>query len=131
MLRLSGADNGGAAASFGPRVPQDTPTLHAQDGSKRSGHSNAYMYGMFNSKRIVLFDTLLAMKDEQVVAVLAHELGAWAPLRVLPPAPVPLCVLQGSGRRCTHQGPNPFSGHQDKARVSIAAHPHPAPAHPS
>ncbi|KAK2187946.1 hypothetical protein NP493_149g03019 [Ridgeia piscesae] len=29
------------------------------DGSKRSSHSNAYFYGFFKNKRIVLFDTLL------------------------------------------------------------------------
>ena len=28
-------------------------------GSKRSVHSNAYMYGFYKSKRIVLFDTLI------------------------------------------------------------------------
>lgn len=28
-------------------------------GSKRSAHSNAYMYGFYKSKRIVLFDTLI------------------------------------------------------------------------
>lgn len=36
----------------------------------------AYMYGMFKNKRIVLFDTLIEQcSEEQVVAVLAHELG--------------------------------------------------------
>lgn len=50
--------------------------LFVVDGSRRSAHSNAYMYGFFNNKRIVLFDTLLEQCDEaQVVAVLAHELG--------------------------------------------------------
>lgn len=29
------------------------------DGSRRSAHSNAYFYGMFKNKRIVLFDTLI------------------------------------------------------------------------
>lgn len=29
-------------------------------GSKRSAHSNAYMYGIWNNKRIVLYDTLLS-----------------------------------------------------------------------
>jgi len=29
------------------------------DGSKRSGHSNAYQYGFGKIKKIVLFDTLL------------------------------------------------------------------------
>lgn len=34
------------------------------------------MYGFFNNKRIVLYDTLIAQcSEEQVVAVLAHELG--------------------------------------------------------
>lgn len=33
--------------------------LFVVDGSTRSGHSNAYLYGFFNNKRIVLYDTLL------------------------------------------------------------------------
>lgn len=28
-------------------------------GSRRSAHSNAYMYGFYKTKRIVLFDTLI------------------------------------------------------------------------
>ena len=32
-------------------------------GSKRSSHSNAYFYGFFNFKRIVLFDTLLSESE--------------------------------------------------------------------
>uniref|UniRef100_A0A915CQV8 Ste24 endopeptidase n=1 Tax=Ditylenchus dipsaci TaxID=166011 RepID=A0A915CQV8_9BILA len=84
-------------------------------GSKRSSHSNAYMYGFWNSKRIVLYDTLLSqewneklkpifepdqyessgsesgseagseisenqdkgLSDDEVMAVLHHELGHW------------------------------------------------------
>lgn len=34
--------------------------IYVVEGSKRSSHSNAYFYGFFNNKRIVLFDTLLA-----------------------------------------------------------------------
>ncbi|GAX75985.1 hypothetical protein CEUSTIGMA_g3428.t1 [Chlamydomonas eustigma] len=52
--------------------------LFKVDGSKRSAHSNAYMYGFWKNKRIVLYDTLLNhCSEEQVVAVLAHELGHW------------------------------------------------------
>ncbi|GLC34010.1 hypothetical protein PLESTB_000828300 [Pleodorina starrii] len=52
--------------------------LYRMDGSRRSAHSNAYMYGFFNNKRIVLYDTLIQQcSEEQVVAVLAHELGHW------------------------------------------------------
>ena len=42
--------------------------IYIVEGSKRSSHSNAYFYGFFKNKRIVLFDTLLAdnpvKKDE-------------------------------------------------------------------
>ncbi|KAL3276671.1 hypothetical protein HHI36_012041 [Cryptolaemus montrouzieri] len=57
--------------------------LYVVEGSKRSSHSNAYFYGLFNSKRIVLFDTLLAKGDgsgcenDEILAVLSHELGHW------------------------------------------------------
>ncbi|KAF4524485.1 hypothetical protein B566_EDAN013100 [Ephemera danica] len=93
--------------------------LYVVEGSKRSVHSNAYFYGFFKNKRIVLFDTLLAdyskpaeeseekllekeseekllekdgeksaeeekpaeekkgCSNEEVLAVLAHELGHW------------------------------------------------------
>merc|ERR1719422_1000241 len=77
--------------------------LFVVEGSKRSSHSNAYFYGFFKFKRIVLFDTLLEegereklkteedKKDEddkdekiktgcnnnEIVAVLGHELGHW------------------------------------------------------
>ncbi|KAJ2994140.1 CAAX prenyl protease 1 [Globomyces sp. JEL0801] len=52
--------------------------VYVVDGSKRSGHSNAYFYGFFGNKRIVIFDTLLKQcNEEEVIAVLAHELGHW------------------------------------------------------
>mmetsp|Transcript_10212 Transcript_10212/g.37560 ORF Transcript_10212/g.37560 Transcript_10212/m.37560 type:complete len:432 (+) Transcript_10212:144-1439(+) len=52
--------------------------LFVMDGSKRSGHSNAYMFGFWRNKRIVLYDTLIKQcSEEEIVAVLAHELGHW------------------------------------------------------
>jgi STE24 endopeptidase len=51
--------------------------LFTIDGSKRSSHSNAYFFGIFR-KRIVLFDTLLTQcNQEEVMAVLSHEIGHW------------------------------------------------------
>ncbi|NLV25268.1 MAG: M48 family metallopeptidase [Deltaproteobacteria bacterium] len=48
------------------------------DASRRSSHSNAYFTGIGKEKRIVLFDTLLEqMNRQEVVAVLAHEIGHW------------------------------------------------------
>ena len=77
--------------------------LFVVEGSKRSSHSNAYFYGFFKFKRIVLFDTLLEVEErkkllseedkeneeekidetksgcsnQEIVAVLEHELGHW------------------------------------------------------
>jgi len=79
--------------------------LYVVEGSKRSSHSNAYFYGFYKFKRIVLFDTLLEIQERkkikesigeewkesdedekslkagcnkaEIVAVLGHELGHW------------------------------------------------------
>ena len=74
--------------------------LYVVEGSKRSSHSNAYMYGFHKNKRIVLFDSLIegyrpegapevepAVKKvsevakgcsiKEIIAILAHELGHW------------------------------------------------------
>jgi STE24 endopeptidase len=46
------------------------------DGSKRSAHGNAYFTGFGKNKRIVFYDTLLeSLSEDEVEAVLAHELG--------------------------------------------------------
>jgi STE24 endopeptidase len=50
--------------------------LYVMDASRRSAHGNAYFTGLGRSKRIVLFDTLVAANTEaELEAVLAHELG--------------------------------------------------------
>lgn len=50
--------------------------IYVMDGSRRSGHGNAYFTGMGQNKRIVFFDTLLeTLEPEEIEAVLAHELG--------------------------------------------------------
>ncbi len=51
-------------------------TIEVIDGSKRSGHSNAYFTGFGRFRRIVLYDTLIKqMTIEEIEAVLAHEVG--------------------------------------------------------
>ena len=48
------------------------------DAGKRSKHTNAYFTGIGKTKRIVLFDTLLASHSQrEIIAVLAHEVGHW------------------------------------------------------
>lgn len=90
--------------------------IYVVEGSKRSSHSNAYFYGFYKNKRIVLFDTLIedykkkdneqekegskdldpknaekqegeakkenekpktGCNNDEILAVLAHELGHW------------------------------------------------------
>jgi STE24 endopeptidase len=49
--------------------------LFVVDASRRSGHSNAYLTGVFRP-RIVLYDTLVAsMSEDEAASVLAHEIG--------------------------------------------------------
>lgn len=58
--------------------------IFVMDGSKRSGHGNAYFTGLGTHKRIVFFDTLLHSLDgEEIEAVLAHELGHFKHKHVL------------------------------------------------
>lgn len=86
------------------RISFPLTKLYVVEGSKRSAHSNAYLYGFFNNKRIVLYDTLIkgyvsenpkpedkkedekkdeapkeekGCDDEEIEAVLGHELGHW------------------------------------------------------
>ncbi len=50
--------------------------IYVMDGSKRSSKGNAYFSGLGSRKRIVLFDTLIdELSTEEIVAVLAHEIG--------------------------------------------------------
>ncbi|RPI80105.1 MAG: M48 family peptidase [Desulfobacteraceae bacterium] len=50
--------------------------IFQMDAGKRSRHTNAYFTGFGKTKRIVLFDTLLASHtDDEIIAVLAHEMG--------------------------------------------------------
>lgn len=54
------------------------------DASRRSRHSNAYFTGIGRVKRIVLFDTLIQqMSEDEILAVLAHEVGHWKRRHVL------------------------------------------------
>jgi len=67
-----------AVEGLADRLKFPLTELQVIDGSKRSAHSNAYFTGLPWKKKIVLFDTLIEKSEEQeVVAVLAHELGHW------------------------------------------------------
>ncbi len=49
--------------------------VFVMDASKRTKKANAYVTGVGNSKRIVLYDTILDYPKEEILAIFAHELG--------------------------------------------------------
>lgn len=52
--------------------------IYKTDGSKRSAHSQAYFFGFFKKKRIVIYDTLIDQLDNhETESVLCHEIGHW------------------------------------------------------
>jgi STE24 endopeptidase len=58
--------------------------IYIIDGSKRSTKANAYFSGFGPKKRIVLYDTLQReLTEEEIVAVLAHEIGHYRKKHVL------------------------------------------------
>jgi STE24 endopeptidase len=62
--------------AFAEKVGFEVTKISVIDASKRSTKLNAYFVGFGRFKQIVLYDTLIEkMTDEEVVAVLAHEVG--------------------------------------------------------
>ncbi|MBI2853619.1 MAG: M48 family metallopeptidase [Chloroflexi bacterium] len=79
------------AASVGYKVDE----IFVMDSSKRSTKSNAFMTGFGRTKRIALFDTLIANHAvPELVGVLAHEVGHYKKRH----------VLQGTAVSFAHSG---------------------------
>ncbi len=58
--------------------------IMVMDASKRSKHGNAYFTGFGKNKRVVFYDTLLGtLTDNEIIAILAHELGHFKHKHVL------------------------------------------------
>ncbi len=58
--------------------------LFKMDGSKRSAKTNAFFTGFGKSRRIVLFDTLIARHTVvELVAIVAHEMGHYKKKHIL------------------------------------------------
>lgn len=65
-----------AIQDFAHKVGFEIDNIYQIDGSKRTAKANAYFTGLGKKKRIVLYDTLIKNhKTEELVAVLAHEIG--------------------------------------------------------
>ena len=69
---------------FAGRTGFKLRNIYFIDGSRRSTKSNAYFSGFGQKKRIVLYDTLLKeFSEEEIVAILAHEIGHYKKKHVL------------------------------------------------
>jgi STE24 endopeptidase len=70
--------------SFAQKTGFKLKNVYIIDGSKRSTKANAYFSGFGPKKRIVLYDTLQKeLTEEEIVAVLAHEIGHYKKKHVL------------------------------------------------
>ena len=65
-----------AINAFAKSVGYEVSQINVMDASKRSSKLNAFFSGFGKLKKIVLYDTLIEkMSTEEIVAVLAHEIG--------------------------------------------------------
>lgn len=65
-----------AIHAFAEGVGYEVSKISVMDASRRSSKLNAFFAGLGKTKNVVLFDTLIdKMSTEQIVAVLAHEIG--------------------------------------------------------
>ena len=74
----------GAIQKFSAKVGFKLDNIFVINGSKRSTKANAYFTGFGAKKRIVLYDTLInEMEIDEIVAVLAHEIGHYKKKHVI------------------------------------------------
>lgn len=66
--------------------------IYTMDGSKRSSKLNAYFTGFGKFRKIVFYDTLLEkLEDDEIVAVLAHEMGHYKHRHLLKMMAISIC----------------------------------------
>ncbi|KAF2962321.1 M48 family metallopeptidase [Fervidobacterium sp. 2310opik-2] len=51
------------------------PNIYVMNASKRTKKQNAYLTGIGKARRLVLYDNILKQTDDEILAVVAHELG--------------------------------------------------------
>ena len=70
--------------AYSKKVGYSLKNIFVIDGSKRSSKANAFFSGLGPKKTIALFDTLIEKhSEEELVAVLAHEVGHYKKKHIL------------------------------------------------
>lgn len=73
-----------AIEEYGHKVGFPIDNIFVIDGSKRSSKANAFFSGIGKRKKVVLYDTLIeGHSKEELVAVLAHEVGHYKKKHIL------------------------------------------------
>ncbi len=73
-----------AIEKFAKKVNFNLKSIVVMDGTKRSTKANAFFTGIGRRKKIVLYDSLIAeMSDDEILAVLAHEIGHYKKRHIL------------------------------------------------
>jgi len=73
-----------AIMKYAASVDYSLENIFVMDGSRRSGKSNAFFTGFGKNRRIALFDTLIEQHTvEELVAILAHEIGHYKKKHIL------------------------------------------------
>jgi STE24 endopeptidase len=82
-----------AIEAFAQKAAFPIQNIYVIDGSKRSTKANAYFTGFGKKKRIVLYDTLIDdLNNDEIVAVLAHEIGHYKKKHVMSGMAISLAV---------------------------------------
>lgn len=84
LTPLSDGELKTAIEHFAQKAGFKLDNIYVIDGSKRSTKANAYFSGLGSKKRIILYDTLINdLSTEEIVAVLAHEVGHYKKRHIL------------------------------------------------
>lgn len=59
------------------QVDADIADVLVEDASRRDTRVNAYVAGLGRTRRVVLYDTMVVRPHDEVVSVVAHEIGHW------------------------------------------------------
>jgi STE24 endopeptidase len=74
------------------RCELDVDEVLVADASRRSLAGNAYVAGLGSTRRVVLFDTILEWPQDNVVQVVAHELGHWRHAHLRRKVPIVIAI---------------------------------------
>ena len=83
----------GELLALAAEADADVAEVLVSDASRRSRKDNAFVTGMGRTRRLVLFDTILARPRHQLRSVAAHEIGHWKLHHIRRMAPMQVALL--------------------------------------